>query len=153
MYSYAFVEEVFVEPIGNVHHDRSSGALEVGYFITPSIGVRFLAVGSYTHGGLAFRRGADYQCVDGCDAADPIFLHHDQIEHSSAIVLGGGLSYQLTGTVDLYGNYFRTVQGRGGGHKIDHGLSFGFSWGFSPKQVIRSMFGPRTPVGETPVQP
>ena len=53
MYSYAFVEEVFVETVGNVHHDRSNGALEVGYFITPSIGVRFLAGGFYTHGGMS----------------------------------------------------------------------------------------------------
>jgi hypothetical protein len=155
MYSYAFVEEVFVpvETIGNVHHDRSNGALEIGYFITPSIGVRFLSGGFYTHGGLVFRAQADFDCgTDGCNGADPIYLHHDQIEHASAIFLGGGLSYALTGSVDVYANYIRTVQGRGG-HKIDDGISVGFSWGFSPKQVVRSMFGPRTPVGEAPVEP
>ena len=94
MYSYAFVEEVFVETVGNIHHDRSNGALEVGYFITPSVGVRFLAGGFYTHGGLSFRSRADYHCATTvCNGGDPIFLHHDQIEHASAISLGGGLSY------------------------------------------------------------
>ena len=143
MYSYAFVEEVL-----NIHHDRSNGALEVGYFITPSIGVRFLASGFYTHGGRVILSPADYHCANpnACTAADPLFLHHDQIGHASAISLGGGLSYALTGSVDVYATYLRTVQGRGG-HKLDHGLALGFSWGFSPKQVIRRMFGPRTPVG------
>ncbi len=153
VYSYAFVEEVFVETVGSIHHDRSNGALEVGYFVTPSIGVRFLAGGFYTHGGVSFGRAADFHCATSpCTAADPLFLHHDQIEHASAILLGGGLSYALTGSVDVYANYIQTVQGRAG-HKVDHGLSFGFSWGFSPKQVIRNMFAPRTPVGESPVQP
>jgi hypothetical protein len=153
MYSYAFVEKVFVETIGNVHHDRSNGAFELGYFITPSVSVKFVAGGFYTHGGLTFRSQADFHCgTDGCNGADPIFLHHDQIEHASAILLGGGLSYALTGSVDVYATYVRTVQGRLG-HKIDHGLAFGVSWGFSPKQVVRNMFGPRTPVGDTPVQP
>jgi len=151
MYSYAFVEEVFVETRGNVHHDRSNGALEIGYFIPPSgIGVRFLSGGFYTHGGLVFRGPADFDCgTDGCNGADPIFLHHDQIEHASAIFLGGGLSYALTGNVDVYASYVRTVQGRGG-HKIDDGIAFGFTWGFSPKHVIRSMFAPPTPIEETP---
>ena len=85
-----------------------------------------------------------------CNGGDPIFLHHDQIEHASGISLGGGLSYQLTGTVDVYATYLRTVLGHGG-HKIDNGISFGFTWGFSPKQVVRTMFGPRTPGGEPPV--
>jgi hypothetical protein len=49
MYSYAFVEKVFVETVGNVHHDRSNGSFELGYFVRPSIGVRFLAGGFYTH--------------------------------------------------------------------------------------------------------
>jgi len=147
MYSYAFVEEVL-----NIHHDRSNGALEVGYFITPSIGVRFLASGFYTHGGRVILSPADYHCANpnACTAADPLFLHHDQIGHASAISLGGGLSYALTGSVDVYATYLRNVEGRGG-HKLDHGLALGFSWGFSPKQVIRRMFGPRMPVGETPL--
>jgi hypothetical protein len=152
MYSYAFVEKVFVETVGNVHHDRSNGVLEIGYFIQPSgLNVHFLAGGFYTHGGLVFRSRADFQCGAVCDGADPIFLHHDQIEHASAILLGGGLSYLLPANVEVYANYIRTVQGRGG-HKIDHGLSVGFNWGFSPKQVIRRMFAPRPPEGELPDQ-
>jgi opacity protein-like surface antigen len=138
-YSYAFVERVL-----DLHHDRSNAALELGYFLTPSLGTRFLATGYYTHGGIC-------NCSPTSLGTPLLSQHHDQIEHSSAISLGGGLSYQLTGSVDVYATYLRTVLGHGG-HKIDHGISFGVSWGFSPKQVVRRMFGPRTAGGGLPVQ-
>jgi opacity protein-like surface antigen len=144
-YSYAFVERVL-----GIHHDRSSGALELGYFMTPSFGARFLASGFYTHGGISNRSPASLGTPR--NASNPLFLHHDQIEHASGISLGGGLSYALTGSVDVYANYIRTVLGHGG-HKIDHGLTFGVSYGFSPSQVVRRLFGPRIPVGEPPIQP
>ncbi|HEY3122534.1 MAG TPA: hypothetical protein VGK70_00555 [Thermoanaerobaculia bacterium] len=144
-YTYAFVERVL-----GIHHDRSNGALELGYFVTPSLGARFLASGFYPHGGLVFRSPADFQ--GPTNATNPVFLHHDQIGHDSGLSLGGGLSYALTGSVDLYATYVQQVQGRGG-HKIDHGLSFGVSYGFSPTQVVRHLFGPRIPGGEPPIQP
>jgi opacity protein-like surface antigen len=143
-YSYAFVERVL-----GIHHDRSSGALELGYFLTPSLGARFLASGFYTHGGIC--NCSDLALGTPVNASNPYRLHHDQIEHASGISLGGGLSYQLTGSVDVYANYLRTVLGHGG-HKIDHGISFGFGWGFSPQQVVRRMFGPRSAGLEPPVQ-
>jgi hypothetical protein len=150
MYSYAFVEEVLVEGIGSVHHDRSNGALELGYFLTPSLGVRFLAGGFYTHGGLSFRRMSDFG-PPPYNSLNPIFLHHDQVEHASGINLGGGFSYQLTGTVDVFASYMRTVMGHSG-HKIDNGISFGFTWGFSPRRVVRGMFGPKNPAAGPPAQ-
>jgi opacity protein-like surface antigen len=144
-YSYAFVERVL-----DIHHDRSNGALELGYFVTPSLGARFLASGFYTHGGISNRSPTSLGVPR--NASNPLVFHHDQIEHASAISLGGGLSYALTGSVDVYANYLRTVAGHGG-HKIDHGLTFGVSYGFSPSQVVRRLFGPRIPVGEPPIQP
>ena len=144
-YSYAFVERVL-----GIRHDRSSGALEVGYFVMPSLGARFLASGFYTHGGISNRSPASLGTPR--DASNPLFLHHDQIEHGSGISLGGGLSYALTGSVDVYANYIRAVLGHGG-HKIDHGLTFGVTYGFSPSQVVRRLFGPHIPVGEPPIQP
>ncbi|HTO85922.1 MAG TPA: hypothetical protein VMR54_00145 [Thermoanaerobaculia bacterium] len=144
MYSYAFVERVL-----DIHHDRSNAALELGYFVTPSLGARFLATGFYTHGGLSFRQPSD---LGPGSLSNPIFVHHDQIGHESGISLGGGLSYALTGSVDVYATYMRTVLGHLG-VRIEHGIAFGFSWGFSPKQVARGMFGPRSVGGEPAVQP
>jgi hypothetical protein len=146
-YSYAFVERVL-----DIHHDRSNAALDLGYYMTPSLGARFLATGFYTHGGVTFRSQSD---LSPASLSNPIFVHHDQIGHDSGLSVGGGVQYQLTPLVDVYATYMRTVLGHGG-IKIDHGISFGFSWGFSPKQVIRRMFAPRPPdgrAGDSEVRP
>jgi hypothetical protein len=126
-YSYAFVERLL-----GIHHDRSNAFLELGYFLTPSLSMRGIATGLYTHGG-----------VNGvaADRLPPpeIFLHHDQIGHESGISVGGGLSYVLTGSTEVYVSYLTQVQGRGG-HKIKDSLSFGMIYNFSPSQLVRRFF-------------
>jgi hypothetical protein len=74
-----------------------------------------------------------------------IFLHHDQIGHESGISVGGGLSYVLTGSTEVYASYLTQVQGRGG-HKIKDSLSFGVTYSFSPSQLVRRIFPPKSPV-------
>jgi hypothetical protein len=129
-YSYAFVEEVL-----GVSHDRSNVDLEVGYFLTPSLGIS--ALGSYqkTHGGLDLP-------VPGTPAGvafrqTPYYVHHDQLARSDYLNLGGIVTYALTGTVDIFASYQSTVWGKNI-HPVQPGLAFGLSWGFSPKRVIRS---------------
>lgn len=129
-YSYAFVEEV-----AGIHHDRSNVGLELGYFLIPSLAIRFVGTGYYTHGGVVFKTSAEVPPEQ--------WTYHDLITHASQIMLGGGLSYTLTGSAELYASYLRTVQGRGG-HKIDQGLSFGVAWSFSPQQLIRRVFPPKS---------
>jgi hypothetical protein len=129
-YSYAFVEKVL-----GVSHDRSNVDLEIGYFLTQSLGVS--ALGSYqkTHGGLDLP-------LPGTPASaafrqTPYFVHHDQLARSDYLNVGGIVSYALTGTVDVFASYQSTVWGRNI-HAVQPGLAFGLSWGFSPKRVIRS---------------
>jgi hypothetical protein len=137
-YSYAFVERLM-----NIHHDRSNVFLELGYFLTPSLSLRGIGTGIYTHGGIAF---------ESPQTTPPeLFPIHDRIGHDSGIDLGGGLSYTLTGATTLNVSYLTQVQGRGG-HKIKDALSFGVSYSFSPAQLVRRYFPPkssRTP-SETP---
>jgi hypothetical protein len=133
-YSYAFVERVL-----NIHHDRSDVSFELGYFLTPSLALRGIGTGHYTHGGVAFQSPQT--------TPPELFPVHDQIDKSSGINLGGGLSYTLTGSTTVYASYLTQVQGRGG-HKIKDSLSFGVSYGFSPGQLVRRSFPPnatRTP--------
>ena len=129
-YSYAFVEQV-----AGISHDRSNVGLELGYFLTPSLAARFVGTGYYTHGGVVFKSSAAVPAAQ--------WTYHDLITHASAINLGGGLSYVLTGSTEVYASYLRTVQGRGG-HKIDQALSFGVSWSFSPQRLIRRYFPPKS---------
>jgi hypothetical protein len=129
-YSYAFAEEVL-----GVSHDRSNVDLEVGYFLTPSLGIS--AIGSYqkTHGGIELP-------LPGTPAAaafqgTPYYVHHDQLAQSNFLNVGGIVSYALTGTVDVFASYQTMVWGRSV-HAIQPGLAIGMSWGFSPRRVIRS---------------
>jgi hypothetical protein len=129
-YSYAFVEEVL-----GVSHDRSNADLEIGYFLTPSLGLS--AIGSYqkTHGGIELP-------LPGTPAAaafrrTPYYVHHDQLAQSNFLNVGGIVSYALTGTVDVFASYQTMVWGRSV-HAIQPGLAFGMNFGFSPRRVIRS---------------
>jgi len=135
-YDYAFVEHVL-----GINVNRSDFGFEAGYYVVPSFSVRFLGIGYYTHGGLAFHTPPDlFQLPNG----DVLFTHHDQIGKSSQVNLGGGLTYVLTGSTELYASYLHSVYGRDG-HKVDQGLSFGVSFSFSPSQLIRRAFPPKEP--------
>jgi hypothetical protein len=129
-YGYTFAEEVL-----GVSHDRSNLDLEIGYFLTPSLGIS--AIGSYqkTHGGIELP-------LTGTPANDafrntPYYVHHDQLAQSNFVNVGGIVSYSLTGTVDVFVAYQTMVWGENV-HAIQPGLGFGLSWGFSPERVIRS---------------
>jgi hypothetical protein len=131
-YSYAFVEEVKAI---DLNLDRSNLGLVVGYFLTPSLAVRFLGSGYYTNGGLVFRTPGNLP--------PELFPYHDLIGKASAVNLGGGVSYVLSGSTEVSVSYLRSVYGRGG-HKIDQGLSVGVSWSFSPQQIVRGIFPPKS---------
>jgi hypothetical protein len=49
-----------------------------------------------------------------------------------------GVSFSLTGSIDVTGTYFASLYGMNG-HKINNGLSFGVSWSFSPVQLYRRL--------------
>lgn len=135
-YDYAFVEHVL-----GINVNRSDFAFEAGYYLTPSLSARFLGVGYYTHGGLEFHTPLDLLSPNP-PYITPLFIHHDQIGKSSQVSLGGGLTYVLSGSTELFASYIRSVYGRDG-HKIDNGISFGVSWSFSPQQIARRYFPSR----------
>ncbi len=135
-YDYAFVDHVL-----GINVNRSDFSFEAGYYLLPSLSARFLGVGYYTHGGLAFHTPPDlFSLPNGA----VLFLHHDQIGKSRQINVGGGLSYLLTGSTELYASYLRSVYGRDG-HKVNNGISFGVSLNFSPAQLARRAFPPKEP--------
>ena len=130
LYSYAFAEKVL-----GISHDRSNADLEVGYFLTPSLGVSVLGNYQKTHGGLDLP-------VPGTQASaafrlTPYAVHHDQLARSDYLNLGGVITYALTGTIDVFASYQTMVWGRNV-HRIQPGLAVGLNWGFSPQRVIRS---------------
>jgi hypothetical protein len=135
-YGYVFVEKVL-----DIPHDKSTADLTLGYFVTPSLGARLLLTYLYTHGGITIPEGVICDPVLQCGPTDPspTWQHHDQITHDVAFNGGVGLSYSLTGSIDVSATYFASLYGMNG-HKINNGLSFGVTWSFSPVQVYRRLF-------------
>ena len=131
-YDYAFVEEV-----QNINTNRSDFGFQAGYFITPSLGLRFLSVGHYTHGGIPYNSPRN-----SLEVPPELFFYHDQIAKSSNVSVGGGVAYVLTGSTEISFSYLRSIYGKTG-HKIDQGLGFSVSWSFSPEQIVRGLLPPK----------
>ena len=123
-YSYGFVERVL-----DISHDRSKMSAELGYFVTPALRLLALGSGQLTHGGIDLPPPACQLCP--LPPSPPVILaHHDQIDRSNFLSIGGGAAYALTENVDLFGSIVHTVAQRNG-HAIDRGLSLGLSWSFT----------------------
>ncbi len=146
-YSYAFVEKVL-----GISLDQSTADLTLGYFVTPSLGARgFLSAGHSN--GVSVGNNNDEFAARFCDPVlqcgptdpSPYWQHHDQIAREDNLAAGAGLTYALTGSVDVFANYFTTLVNRGG-HKVSLGLSFGVSFSFFPEQAFRK-FLPRRSSG------
>jgi hypothetical protein len=104
--------------------------LSLGYFVSPSVGVRLAGAYGHSHGGLNIPD----------DLTTPeLRAHHDQLSKDSYFNLGVAVSHALTGSVDVYAGYARTLWGRNG-HKVEPAISFGFAFSFSPQQLTRRFF-------------
>ncbi len=65
--------------------------------------------------------------------------YHDVIARAEYLNVGGGVTYALTGSVDVSASYVRMVWGKNI-HRINSGVVIGFTYGFSPQQVVRRFF-------------
>ena len=117
-YGYSFAER-----IENIHHDRSSLDVEIGYVITPAVRVFAVSTGQKTHGGIDTPDA-------GWRAMDPILApHHDRLARLEMLDFGGGVQVSVTRSLDLFGSFMTTTAGRNS-HSLARGLTVGASWSF-----------------------
>ena len=109
----------FVEQVQEMSHNRTSGDFEVGYFLTPSLRAFGIVSGQYTHGGMDFGAMRPEQ-----------WRVHDIIQQVHYVHAGGGVSYSISDSVDMFASFARLVTGRNG-HALNRGITIGASWGFS----------------------
>jgi hypothetical protein len=128
-YSYAIVQQVL-----GIRPNRSRVETQFGYFLTRRLSLQATAASQITHSGLDFPN--DFPSRSPTDAR---WRHHDQISAINFLNVGGGASFSVTRTVQIYSSLLTTVWGQNG-HALRTGVSFGVSWGF------------RTPWARTPVQ-
>ena len=127
-YAYGFVQQVV-----DIPHNRSLMSLEAAYFVTPKLRVLGLSSGQITHGGIDFLGGPIMKAILTPDQ----FLHHDQIQEENVLNVGGGASYSLTDSLDVFGSLLHAVAQRNG-HELARGLQFGVSWSFTTAHARKS---------------
>jgi hypothetical protein len=133
-YYYAVPEQ----PLG-ISHNRSNVILELGYFVTGSLTVSALGGWTHTHGGWR-------ALIDFPPRTSPNFQYHDQLTKTEYFRLGGGVSYALTGSVDLGLNGFATLSAKNDVNMSAVTVSVTYS--FSPAQIIKKNKGRTEPQGK-----
>ncbi len=118
---------VISEKFAGVRPNRSRIDGELGYFVTPRLGVRALLNSQFTHGGLDYPQ-------DFPSRTDERWRHHDQISRIDLIDVGGGFSFSLTDRWDIFSSLVTTTWGRNG-HALASGLTIGISRSFRTRRA------------------
>lgn len=128
--AFAQVRLVYAVPekLVGVSHNRTDTSADVGYFITRSLTASVSAAWTKTYGG--WRATIDYP-----PPTSPDFQHHDQLRRTEYLHLGGGISFALTGSVDVSLGGFLTTRARSDVNMS--GASVNITYGFSPSQIIK----------------
>jgi hypothetical protein len=88
----------------------------VGYFITPRLAVRFLESYQVTHHGLdilsfdPMTEGLIHHEPD-VEFTNQHRANHDRLQRANFVTLGGGASFSLTHSFDIFANVVNTVWG------------------------------------------
>lgn len=126
-YSYAFVERVL-----GIAPNRSNVEFQLGYFLNPRIS--FLGTGQwmYTHSGV----NLDFRLFHAGLSPDQ-WTHHDQIARSSLLDLGGGTSFAVTPSWQMFLTVAHSVEGRNG-HLHAAVVTIGVSRSFGTKSAVET---------------
>jgi hypothetical protein len=116
-YAYGFAER-----IQNISHNRSMLDLEAGYFIRQSLRVFAVGIGQVTHGGINVPSNAKTALAE-------LFPYHDQLARDNHINVGGGASWSVSNSIDVFGSAIRTVS-MVNGHALSHSVTIGLAYTF-----------------------
>jgi hypothetical protein len=118
-YSYSISEEFMnIRP----HRNRFNG--EFGYFLSPRLAVRALALSQVMTNGLEIPQDYPVRKPD-----NPLWQQHDRISRVDFVDVGGGVSYSLTRSMDVFGSLLTMPWGTNG-HALKAGVSLGINWTF-----------------------
>lgn len=134
-YGFAVVEKTV-----GIRPNYSSGDIEIGYFINPSVRVFGMAAGRYGHDGIDLPIPPIARVVLPPDQ----FLNHDQIVREHFLNLSAGASVSITESVDVFGAFMKQVTGRNT-HEVSRAVSVGMSWAFKRRRTDDTTMGASTP--------
>jgi hypothetical protein len=130
-YFQAQVSHAVVQEVLGVRPNRTRVDGQVGYFITPRLGVQFLESYQWTHDGLDFFAGPPFILIHSSGQfplSFDYYLNHDRIERVSFLNLGGGVTYAVNDSIDLFAAGSKLVWGQN--IHPPRGLSVGANWHF-----------------------
>jgi hypothetical protein len=126
-YAHAKLSFTMPERIRGIWHNRNNADFEVGYFVRGALGLRVLGAWQWTHGGFRIP-------IDALPGSEN-FLVHDQLAKDSHFIAGAGISYAVTGSVDLSVTGVRMISGENS--NLTRGISLTSTWNFSPARLLR----------------
>ena len=115
-FTYAVVQHV-----QGISHDKENIDFDVGYYVTPDVSVLGFVQWQQTLGGIRFSHPPQ--------PSDPLFPYHDQLVATGFTNVGMGGAWDYSDHSTLSVQYLESIKGSNG-HKIDHQISFAYSYGF-----------------------
>jgi opacity protein-like surface antigen len=116
----------FQQTVVDVDHGRGMLDVEFGDFLTERFRVFAMASGQLTRGGV------DIPFVGPIGLPAVMRSEHDRIDRTHFLNIGGGASFSVTDSVDIFGSYLTSVANRNG-HDLTRGINLGVSWSFKRK--------------------
>ncbi len=128
-YSYAFVERVL-----GIAPNRSNVEFQLGYFLTHRLSLLATGHGMYTHSGVEL----DFRLFHAGLPSDQ-WTHHDQIAKASLFDLGGGTSFAVTPSWQMFLTVAHSIEGRNG-HLHAAVVTIGVSRSFAARSTVEKAF-------------
>jgi hypothetical protein len=101
-YSYAYVQRIY-----DVSPNRSNVEAQLGYFLKPGLSISAAGYWMDTHRGMPHPFGVPFSGV-----SEEKYRQHDQIGKARLLDLGGGLSYSVNPSLQVFVSVARSVGGR-----------------------------------------
>jgi hypothetical protein len=143
-YSYAFVERVL-----GIAPNRSNFEFQLGYFLTRRLSLLATGQGMYTHSGLELNFNLFHAGLSGDQ-----WTHHDQIAKASILDFGGGASFAVTPSWQMFVTLAHSVEGRNGhlhAAVATIGVSRSFGGGSTVEKASLGPAGESVPRNNRPV--
>jgi hypothetical protein len=137
MFFQATVSYAVVQELVDIRPNRSRVEGELGYFVTPRLSVRFLESYQVTHDGfdlLSFTPMTD-ALFHGTDIHIPpeYRRYHDRLQASNYLSLGGGVSFALNDSLEVFADAAQMVWGESV-HPL-RGITVGVNTHFSTRRA------------------
>jgi hypothetical protein len=120
----------FMQSVADVQHGRGLLDVEFGDFLTERFRVFAMANGQLTHGGI------DIPFIGPIGLPNVMRSEHDRIDRTHFLNVGGGASFSVTDTIDVFGSFLTSVANRNG-HDLTRGINVGMSWSFNSRGPSR----------------